>query len=116
MKKPYVVKKIDLGVKPVQKKTLTREEYLNIGPGSEKQINGEIYDLLEQLESMPPGREKLEILLKTRKLITERDKPLPPYDWGNYDIDFNSNEIKYDSDGMRDDDEYNPKNWKGHDD
>jgi len=117
MKKPLVVKKINLEVAKVNKKILTREEYINIGPGSERQINGEIYDLLERLKLLSPGPEKLEVLKKIKKLRDERDKPLPPYDWGEYaDIDFDSNESKYDSDGMRDDDDYNPKNWPSHDD
>jgi hypothetical protein len=118
MEKPNTVKKIQLYLKKTgEEKKLTREEFVNRGLGSEKELNGKIFDLTEQIETLRPGKERMEILRQLRSLINERDKPLPPYDWeeNGYYVPFYNEELKIDTDGMRDDDEYNSKNWKGHD-
>jgi len=65
--------------KPNFVEQLSREEYISKFPGSEKEINGQIYDLFYEMHSLQPGRKKFEILRKIRKLVSEREKLAPPF-------------------------------------
>ncbi len=122
MKKPNIVNKLDLPEpkwvieKRLAEENMTREEYLGqFTNKSQLEFETKTFDLRVLLKSAQ-GKEKFNIIKQIVELRHEYYKPLPPYDNDYYDIDFPPSEIGYDESGMRDDDEYNPKNWEGHTD
>lgn len=98
----------------------TRENYIKLYPGHKQDLAAKIFDMSEiirhpDFKKMPLKR-RIKTLKDLKKLTDERDF-IPKDDFSqHFDLPSLYEEKSiYDENGMRHDDEYNPKNWKGHD-
>jgi hypothetical protein len=116
MGKPKIINKLELpNVTKASKEKLTREEYLNrVKFSADKELYGKLYDITQQYENSVDHKEKMRLMREKIAIWRELHKQIPPIDNDFIDFSFEPDEVGYNETGMRDDDEYNPKNWEGH--
>ncbi|MET3606980.1 ribose 5-phosphate isomerase [Mucilaginibacter rubeus] len=97
---------------------LSKKDYLALWPGRQREVREQIYDMEHYIETdefkLLPIKERAKIRIQVSQLNKQCEPTVTDYDNNVYDIDFETDQISYNEDGMRSDDEYNPNIWLGH--